>query len=315
MRVLVAGATGAVGRCLVPLLAAAGHTVVGLTRTAAKAEVIRQLGAEPAIVDGLDREAIHRVVQRTRPEVVVHEMTALTGVADLRRFDRAFALTNRLRTEATDHLIAAAIATGVRRLVAQSYCGWPYARTGGPIKSESDPLDPSPPRQMRRALDAIRHLETTVIGAPGLAGIVLRYGAFYGPNTGMLMSAVLDQIRGRRLPLIGDGGGWWSFLHVEDAAAATLVAVERGAAGLYNVTDDEPAPVRDWLPVLARLVGAKPPMRVPTILARILAGSPVVTMMTESRAGSNAKAKRELGWQPLHASWRDGFADVIRAQA
>ncbi|HEV2264514.1 MAG TPA: NAD(P)-dependent oxidoreductase [Stellaceae bacterium] len=314
MRVLVAGATGAVGRRLVPLLAAAGHSVVGLSHTAAKAAVIRQLGAEPVIADGLDRAAVHRAMEQARPEVVVHEMTALTGVTDLRRFDRVFALTNRLRTEGTDHLVAAAMAVGVRRLVAQSYCGWPYARTGGPIKSESDLLDPSPPRQMRRTLDAIRHLETTVIGAPGLAGIVLRYGALYGPNTGMLMSTVLDQIRSRRLPLIGNGGGWWSFVHVEDAAAATLAAVERGVAGIYNIVDDEPAPVREWLPALAQMAGAKSPRHVPKFVARMLAGSAVVAMMTESRAGSNAKAKRELGWQPRHASWRQGFAEVIAAQ-
>ena len=204
MRVLVAGATGVVGRHLVPLLAAAGHSVVGLTRTAAKAAVIRELGAEQAIADGLDRAAIHRAVVQARPEIVVHEMTALTGVTDLRRFDRAFAVTDRLRTEGTDHLVAAATAAGVRRIVAQSYCGWPYARTGGPIKSESDPLDPSPPRAQRRTLAAIRHLETAVTGAAGMTGIVLRYGTFYGPNTGMLLPAVLDEIRRGRLPLIGD---------------------------------------------------------------------------------------------------------------
>lgn len=314
MRVLVAGATGIVGRHLVPRLAAAGYSVVGLTRTAAKAAVIRQLGAEPAIADGLDHAAIHRAVMQARPEIVVHEMTALTGVTDLRRFDRAFAVTYRLRTEGTDHLIAAATAAGVRRIVAQSYCGWPYARTGGPIKTESDPLDPSPPRQMRRALDAIRHLETAVTSAAGMTGIVLRYGTFYGPNTGMLLPTVLDEIRRRRLPLIGDGGGWWSFLHVEDAAAATQAAVERGAAGIYNIVDDEPAPAREWLPALAQMVDAKPPRRVPAFVARLLAGSAVVAMMTESRAGSNEKAKRELGWQPRHASWRQGFADVIAAQ-
>lgn len=314
MRVLVAGATGVVGRHLVPLLAAAGHRVVGLSHTAAKAAVIRQLGAEPAIADGLDRAAIHRAVAQARPDVVVHEMTALTGVTDLRRFDRAFAFTNRLRTEGTDNLIAAAMATGVGRMVAQSYCGWPYARTGGPIKNESDPLDPSLPRSQLRSFAAIRHLETAVTRATGMVGIVLRYGTFYGPNTGMLAQAVLDEIRRRRLPLIGDGGGWWSFLHVEDAAAATLAAVERGAAGIYNVCDDEPAPARDWLPALAQLIGAKAPRRVPAFVARLLAGSAVVTMMTESRAGSNEKAKRELGWQPRRASWRQGFAEIIAAQ-
>lgn len=314
MRVLVAGATGIVGRHLVPLLAAAGHSVVGLTRTAAKAAVIRQLGAEPAIADGLDRAAIHRAVVQARPEIVVHEMTALTGVTDLRRFDRSFAITDRLRTEGTDHLVVAATAAGVRRIVAQSYCGWPYARTGGPIKTESDPLDPSPPRAQRRSLAAIRHLETAITGAAGMTGIVLRYGTFYGPNTGMLLPAVLDEIRRGRLPLIGDGGGWWSFLHVEDAAAATLAAVERGAAGIYNIVDDEPVATREWLPALAQMVGARPPRRVPTFIARLLAGAAVVAMMTESRAGSNQKAKRELGWQPRHASWRQGFADVIAAQ-
>ncbi|MGH6974782.1 MAG: NAD-dependent epimerase/dehydratase family protein [Stellaceae bacterium] len=314
MRVLVAGATGIVGRHLVPRLAAAGHSVVGLTRTAAKADVIRQFGAEPAIADGLDRAAVQRAVMQARPEIVVHEMTALTGVTDLRRFDRVFAVTDRLRTEGTDHLVAAATAAGVRRIVAQSYCGWPYARAGGPIKTESDPLDPSPPHAQRRTLAAIRHLETAVVGAPGMTGIVLRYGTFYGPNTGMLLPTILDEIRRRRLPLIGDGGGWWSFLHVEDAAAATLAAVERGAAGIYNVVDDEPAPVHDWLPALAQMVDAKAPRRVPMFVARLLAGSAVVAMMTESRAGSNEKAKRELGWQPRHASWRQGFADVIAAQ-
>lgn len=314
MRVLVAGATGVVGRHLVPLLVAAGHNVVGLSHTAAKAAVIRQLGAEPAIADGLDRAAVHRVVTQARPDVVVHEMTALTGVTDLRRFDRSFAFTNRLRTEGTDHLVAAATAAGVRRLVAQSYCGWPYARTGGPIKHESDSLDPSPPRAQRRTFSAIRHLETAVTGAVGMTGIVLRYGAFYGPNTGMLLHTVLDEVRRRRLPLIGDGGGWWSFLHVEDAAAATLAAIERGAAGIYNIVDDEPAPVRDWLPALTQMVGAQLPRHVPAFVARVLAGAAVVTMMTESRAGSNAKAKRELGWQPRHASWRQGFAEVIAAQ-
>lgn len=315
MRVLIAGATGAVGRRLVPLLAAAGHAVVGWTRTPGKTAAIRGLGAEPAVVDGLDGEAVRQAMRQARPDAVIHQMTGLAGVVDLRHFDRAFALTNRLRAAGTDHLIAAAAEMGVRHFLAQSYCGWPYARIDGPIKSEDDPLDPSPPRAQRQALAAIRHLETAVVGAPAMRGIVLRYGAFYGPGTGMLASAVLDQIRARRVPVIGDGGGWWSFLHVDDAAAATLAALERGTAGLYNIVDDNPAPVRAWLPALARLVGAKPPRRVPKFVAQALAGGAMVAMMTESRAGANAKARRELGWQPRYASWRDGFAAVIGASA
>ncbi len=313
MRILVAGATGAVGRALLPLLTAAGHRVVGITHRPDKAAIVRALGAEPAVADGLDREAVRRTVRAARPEVVIHQMTALAGIADLRRFDRVFAATNRLRCEGTDYLLAAAQEAGARRFVAQSYCGWPYARVGGPVKTEDDPLDPSPPRPQRQAFAAIRHLETVVTTASGIAGIVMRYGAFYGRDTGIMQPAALEAIRRRRFPLIGDGGGWWSFLHVEDAAAATLAAVERATAGIYNVVDDEPAPVRAWLPFLARLVGAKPPLRVPKLLAHALAGGAVVAMTTESRAGSNAKAKRELGWQPRYPSWRVGFAAAYRA--
>ena len=311
MRIFVAGATGAVGRSLVPILVEAGHSVVGLTRTPAKENLIRKLGGEPVVADGLDAEAIHDAVAAARPDVIVHEMTDLSGALDMRKFDQAFAVSNRLRTEGTDHLLAAARATGVKRIVAQSFCGWPYAREGGPIKTESDPLDPEPPAQFRRTLDAIRYLEQTVVSSRDPEGIVLRYGGFYGDDTGAFDGSIVQEIRHRRMPLVGDANGWWSFVHIDDAARATALAVERGEPGIYNIVDDDPAPVREWLPALAGLLGAKPPRHVPAWIARLLAGEHIVAMMTEERAGSNAKAKRELGWQPAHSSWRQGFAEVI----
>ncbi len=310
MRVFIAGATGAVGIRLVERLVSAGHSVVGLTRTPAKQALLTGIGAEAAVADALDRDAVIAAVVAASPDVVVHEVTALGDNIDLRNFDRAFAATNRLRTEGLDILMAAAQRAGARRLVAQSYCGWPYARQGGPVKSEDDPLDPEPPQRMRQTFEAIRYLERTVTAAEGVA---LRYGGFYGPGTGALAPSTIDQLRRRRMPLIGDGGGWWSFVHVDDAAAATALAIERAAPGIYNIVDDEPAPVRDWLPALAAIVGARPPLQVPKWLARLLAGEHIVTMMTEVRAGSNAKAKRELGWQPIYPSWRQGFAAALAA--
>jgi nucleoside-diphosphate-sugar epimerase len=311
MRIFVAGASGAIGRRLVPLLVAAGHSVVGLTRTPGKATFVRSLGAEPVVADGLDAKAIHAAIAEARPEVIVHEMTGLSGAGNLRNFDRAFRASNRLRTEGTDHLMAAAKAAGVRRLVAQSFCGWPYARIGGPVKSEADPLDRDPPKELRRTLAAIRHLESTVTRSLDVEGIVLRYGAFYGPDTGLFDGSFVAQVRRRRAPLIGDGGGWWSFVHIDDAAAATLLAIERGKAGnIYNIVDDDPARVRDWLPALARVLGAGPPFSVPAWIPRFLGADHLIAMMTEGRAGSNAKAKLELGWQPAHPSWRRGFAEV-----
>jgi nucleoside-diphosphate-sugar epimerase len=312
MLVFIAGATGAVGRRLIPLLVSAGHSVVGLTHTPAKAGMITAFGGKAVVADGLDERAIGEAVASSEPDVVVHEMTDLKDASDLRHFDRAFASSNRLRTEGTDILMTAARDAGVKRFVAQSFCGWPYARVDGPIKSEADPLDPDPPRELRHSLDAIEHLEQVVTHASGPEGIVLRYGAFYGTDTGLFDGPMIDQIRARRAPLIGDGEGWWSFLHIDDAAA-TAAAIERGRAGsVYNIVDDEPAPAREWLPALARMLGAKPPFHVPPWIARILAGEHIVMMMTQNRAGSNAKAKRELGWQPAHASWRDGFAEIVR---
>ena len=314
MKIFVAGATGAIGRILVPRLVAGGHEVVGLTRTPAKQDLVRSLGARPALADALDPDAVARAVAEAEPEVIVHQLTALSGSLDLRHPERTFAETNRLRTEGTDHLLAAGRAVGVRRFVAQSYAGWPVARTGGPVKDESAPFDPDPPAAMRTALEAIRHLEEAVTGAGWTEGVVLRYGGFYGPGTSFSVNPEgehLAMIRERKFPLVGNGGGVWSFIHIEDAAAATVAAVEHGERGIYNVVDDEPAPVAEWLPAAAAAVGAKPPRRVPRWLGRILGGEAAAVMMTEVRGASNRKAKQELGWSPRYHSWRDGFATGI----
>jgi nucleoside-diphosphate-sugar epimerase len=314
VKVFVAGATGALGKQLIPRLVANGHAVVGMTRTPDKRDLLRELGAVPVVADALDPEAVGRAVSGAAPEAIVHQATALSGL-DPRHFDRSFALTNRLRTEGTDHLLAAGRAAGALRFVAQSFAGWPYARTGGPVKSEDDPLDAEPPKPVRRTLEAIRHLEGAVVGADWTEGIALRYGAFYGPGTGFATSPPGEQvemIRKRRFPLVGGGSGVWSFIHIEDAAAATVAAVERGRRGVYNIVDDEPAPVSRWLPAAAAAVGAKPPMRVPRWVGRLVAGEVVTMMMTEVRGASNAKAKRELDWRPRYASWRQGFANGLR---
>lgn len=310
MRVFVAGGTGAVGRVLLPLLVEAGHEVVALVRTAEKAGAVEKLGARPAVADALDREGLTAAVRRSAPEVVIHELTALAGAGNLRKFDEELELTNRLRTEATDTLLAAARAVGARRFVAQSFCGWTYAREGGPVKTEEDPLDPDPPAMFRKTLAAIRYLEEAVQGARDVRAVALRYGWFYGPGTAIAKDgSVAELVRRRRLPIVGGGAGVWSFIHVSDAARATVAAVTRGEPGLYNVVDDDPAPVAAWLPVLAESVGAKPPRRVPAWLARLLIGEGGVLLMTRNRGGSNGKAKRELGWQPAYASWRRGFAE------
>jgi nucleoside-diphosphate-sugar epimerase len=308
MRVFVAGATGVMGRQLMPRLLEAGHRVAGMTRTESKRAELWDLGVQPVVADALDPEQVAAAVAEAQPDVIVHELTAI-GVFDPRNFDRAFAATNRLRTEGTDHLLSAGQAVGVRRFVAQSYAAWPYARIGGPVKSEDDPLDPAPPRQMRESLAAIRHLEEAVLGADWTEGIVLRYGAFYGPGTSMSPgSEQLEMIRKRKFPVVGDGGGLWSFVHVADAAEATVAAIEHGRRGVYNVVDDEPAAVADWLPALAQQIGAPRPRRVPRLVGRLFAGEAGAVMMTEIRGASNTKAKRELGWQPAHPSWRGGFA-------
>jgi nucleoside-diphosphate-sugar epimerase len=305
MRVLVAGASGVVGRSLLPVLIKAGHTVFGMTSSANKRSLVESLGAQHIAADALDRQAVLREVARVRPEIVVNELTAIPPAINLRKFEEQFALTNRLRTEGTDYLLEAALASGARKLIAQSYAGWPYARVGGPVKTEDDPLDPNPPEVFRTGLAAIRHLESTVPQARGLEGIVLRYGSFYGPGTSGAW--MLDQVRKHRLPIVGTGGAVWSFIHIDDVAAATLAAVERGKPGLYNIVDDDPAPVSVWIPELAKIVGAKPPMRVPAWIARLMVGEAGVIMMTEARGSSNQKAKSALGWTPRWKSWREGF--------
>lgn len=309
MKVLVVGATGAVGLPLVSRLAERGHAVVGTSRTRERAEMLRRRGAEPAVLDVLDREAARRLLRETRPDVIVHEATALAEGVDFKRFAETFAPTNRLRTEGTDNLIAAASAAGVERLVAQSYAGWTYARGGGPPVTEDDAHDADPPAQLRPTLEAILQLERAVLG---IGGTVLRYGVFYGPGTGLDREGEqTEAVRKRQFPLVGEGSGVWSFVHVDDAATATLAAIEHGRPGVYNVVDDDPAPAREWLPYLADVAGAKPPRRVPPWLARRFVGEHGVAMMTRSRGASNAKAKRELGWRPEHASWRDGFRAVL----
>jgi nucleoside-diphosphate-sugar epimerase len=309
MKVLVAGAAGALGSQLVPRLVAAGHDVAGTTRSEARYDAIRALGARPYAMDALDPDDVARVVAEAAPDVIVHELTALSGSLDMRNFDRDFAVTNRLRTEATDHLLAAGQAVGVKRFVAQSYAGWPVARTGPAIKTEDDPLDPVPAPTMRNSHEAIRHLEAAVTGAEWTEGIVLRYGGFYGPGTSLARDGEhAELIRKRRFPIVGNGKGVWSFIHIEDAAEATVAAVEHGRRGIYNIVDDEPAPVTEWLPAVASELGAKPPRHVPRWLGRLVAGEAVTVMMTEVRGASNAKARRELGWRPAHPRIWEGLA-------
>ena len=313
MRIFVAGATGALGSRLVPMLVGRGHEVVGTTRHADKADTVRALGAQPAVLDPLDREQVMAAVTDAKPDVVVHELTALSGPPNLRNIDRTFTVTNRLRTEGLDYLLDAARAAGAHRIVAQSFTGWPNARTGGPVKTEEDPLDPHPAAAYRETLAAIRHVDETMKAARGIEGVSLRYGGFYGPGNALGKDGTLLQmIRKRRLPIVGGGTGVWSFVHIDDAALATVLAVEgAGAPGVYNIVDDEPAPVREWLPYLARQLGAKPPIRVPAWLVRPLIGEAGVHAMTRIRGSSNAKARRELGWQPRYASWREGFRDGL----
>jgi nucleoside-diphosphate-sugar epimerase len=308
MKIFVAGAAGVVGNRLVPLLVRNGHDVTAMTRSSRKADWARSVGAKHVAADGLDREAVRRAVAAARPDVIVHQMTALAGSSNLKAFDTYFALTNRLRTEGTDHLLDAARENGVRRVIAQSYGNWNYERTGTALKTEADQLDPRPAARQRQSLAAIRYVEAAVTGAAGIEGVALRYGNFYGPNTGFAPDGdITAAVRKGLLPLVGNGAGVWSFIHVDDAATATMAAITR-RPGVYNIADDDPAPVRVWLPEFARIIGARAPRQVPAWLGRLFVGEVGVSMMTRIRGASNRKAKADLGWQPRYASWRDGFA-------
>lgn len=312
MKVFVTGSTGAIGKFLLPLLLENKHEVVALTRSVIKAAQLEDTGVSAVIADPLDKQALTAAVRRAEPDVIIHQLTALTGVGNFRKLDQEFALTNRFRTEVTDTLLAAARTIGTRRFIAQSFCGWPYAKKGGPVKTEEDPLDPKPPRSFTKTLAAIRSLEDKVRGTTFLEAVALRYGMFYGPGTGLGKGgAIVQMVRKRRLPIIGSGAGIWSFIHIIDAARATVAAISHGAPGIYNIVDDEPAKVATWLPVFAKAVGAKPPRRIPHWLGELLVGKAGVSMMTQIRGCSNAKAKRELNWSPVYPSWRIGFVDGL----
>src|SRR3954454_22638518 len=316
MRILIAGATGAVGQRLVPMLLDKGHEVVAMTRTEAKAEGLRKLGAMPVVADALDREAVMGAVMGAEPDVIVHQLTSLAGATDMKHFDRVFATTNRLRTEGLRHLLDAGRASGTRRIIVQSFTGWPFAREGGPVKDEDAPLDPSPPKAQRASLRAIRELEAMVAGAgpgsareAGVEGVVLRYGCFYGPGTSLSADGdFADLVRKRRLPVIGDGDGRWSFTHIDDAAGGVLATLGADRPeGVFAIVDDEPARAAEWIPALAEALGAPRPRHVPAWLARVVAGEVPTVMMTQSRGASNARARSVLGWEPRWPSWHEGF--------
>jgi nucleoside-diphosphate-sugar epimerase len=307
MRVFVVGASGAIGQRLVPQLIAAGHEVVGTSTSAAGAKRVRALGAKPVVLDLLDAHAVRKSVVGAQPHAIVHEATALADAKFARNFDKTFAVTNRLRTDGTDALLAAAREAGVQRFVAQSFASLRYLREGGAVKTEDDPLDMRPVKGMNASNQAMRHLDETVTDA---GGIILRYGVFYGADN----DGLVEPVRKRQFPIVGDGGGMTSWIHLDDAAAATVLALEHGAPGIYNIVDDEPAPTREWLPELAKALGAKPPRRVPVWFARLVAGPVAVIMGTDGRGASNAKAKRELGWTLRHPTWRQGFAEAYSAR-
>ncbi len=308
MRILLAGATGALGRRLLPLLVDAGHDVVGTTRSAANTASLQRAGVEPAVMDGLDAESVTAAMTAARPDAVIHQLSSLSGASNLKKFDATFAATNALRTRGTDLLLAAAVSAGAKRFIAQSYTGWPNERTGSLVKDEADPLDSHPTKASRQTLDAIKYVEQVVTSSPDLHGTALRYGTFYGPGTGFQPGGEMyELIRKRQLPLVGTASGIWSWIHIDDAARATMLALERGAPGVYNITDDEPAPVSEWLPHLAAAIGAKPPRRLPAWLVRPMIGEHGISLMTQIRGSSNAKAKRELGWTLEYPSWRSGF--------
>ena len=324
MKILVAGASGAIGRALVPLLVGAGHDVVGMVQRPRSVEVVHALGAEPRTVDALDAAAVLKCFREARPQVVIHQLTAIPAAIDMRHFDRDFALTNLLRTEGTRNLLAAAVDVGTTHFIAQSFAGWTYGRSangastkpkpGSKLKTEEDAFDPAPPKRLRTSLDALKTLERAVLSEARLTGTVLRYGPFYGPHTSIVKDgSTVQAVRRRKLPLVGEGTGIWSFVHIEDAASATAAVVEAGRGGVYNVVDDEPAPVSEWLSFLAHCAHAQPPRQVSAWMARLLIGEHVIALMNEIRGVSNAKIKRELGWTPRWPSWRDGFREACKS--
>ena len=315
MRIFLAGGTGAIGKRLIPLLVRGDHQVVATTRRRDKFEELKSLGAEAVVMDGLDRQGILEALRAASPEVVVHQMTALTHLKNFRKFDEELALTNRLRTEGTEYLIEAARGVGARRLVAQSYIGWTSKREGRGLKSEEEGRD-RPLPSMRQTLEAMERLETLVTEASDLSGTVLRYGSFYGPGTHFGPgSDLLEQVRRRRFPIFGEGSSVWSFIHIDDAAEATRLAIEGSQTGIYNIMDDDPAEIAVWLPELAKMLGAPPPYHLPAWLGRVVLGEAGMAQMVGGRGWSNEKAKRELGWKPGYASWRDGFRELAPERA
>lgn len=306
MKVFVTGASGAIGKRLVPQLVSRGHEVVGAFKSPSNEERVRAMGAKPLVLDLLDAPSVNKAILRARPEAIIHEATSLSGKLDFKNPDRAFAQTNLLRTKGIDTLLAAAREAGVSRFVAQSFASYRYARVGGPVKAEDDPLDSNPPSAMRETYAAMSYLDQAVTRAGGVA---LRYGGFYGdPSNSAERVNLLEPVVKRMFPIVGNGGGYASFIHLEDASAATVLALEKDSTGIYNIVDDEPAPVRVWLPYLASVLGAKPPRHFPAWMARLVAGELAVMMGTELRGASNAKAKRDLGWTLRYPSWRVGFA-------
>ena len=312
MRIFVAGGTGAIGKFLLPQLVDDRHDVIALARSERKAAAARAVGARVVTADPFDRDELTECIKKAEPEVIIHHLTALAGAGNFKKFDDEFELTNRLRTEVTDTMISAGRIVGVRRFIAQSFCGWPFAREGGPVKTEEDRLDPNPPASFRKTLAALRSLEDSVRNAADLKAIALRCGMFYGPGTSFSKDGlIVGMVRKRRLPIVGDGAGIWSFIHVKDVVGATVAALSHGEPGVYNVVDDDPAAVATWLPYLANIVGARTPRKIPVWFGKLAIGEGGVSMMTRVRGGSNEKAKRQLAWQPIYPSWREGFVDGL----
>jgi nucleoside-diphosphate-sugar epimerase len=312
MRIFLAGASGAIGQTLIPLLIEQEHEVFGAFRNPAHADRVQSLGATPVVLDVFDGQAVVSRVTEIKPQVVIHQLTAIPARIDIKHIDRDFELTNRLRTEGTRNLATAAVQAGAEKFIAQSFAGWPYARRGITLKSEEDDLDPTPPPKMKPILDAIETLEHTTLREKAFTGIVLRYGPLYGPHSSIASDGTMvDDLRKHKIPLIGQGTGVWSFLHLHDAATATVAALTQAQRGIYNIVDDDPAPVVEWLPFLAQCVGAPPPRHIPNWMANIAVGEHAVAMMNDIRGVSNAKARKELNWTPKWSSWREGFREGL----